>query len=156
MGVLRETRVSGGGGLLRDSAGQVLVAFSAYLGEATSLHAEVLAMVKGVQVCLGKGFLPRVVQSDSKLLIDILQRRCLCPWSVRREVVQIWHLVEGVQFEHCYREANKVADILSNVGVSHPQDQLRVYSAEQALPLVAQGECRLNRLGVPSVRRVRV
>nr|XP_027082456.1 uncharacterized protein LOC113704781 [Coffea arabica] len=123
---------SGGGGLLRDSAGQLLVAFSAYLGEATSLHAEVLAMFKGVQ------------------------RRCLCPWSVRREVEQIWHLVEGVQFEHCYREANKIADILSNVGVSHPQEQLRVYSAEQTLPSVAQGECRLNRLGVPSVRRVRI
>ncbi|XP_071920660.1 uncharacterized protein [Coffea arabica] len=80
---------SGGGGLLRDSNGQLLVAFSAYLGEATSLRAEVLAMLKGVQLCLGKGFLPRIVQSNSMLLIDILQRRCHCPWSVRREVKQV-------------------------------------------------------------------
>ena len=76
--------------------------------------------------------------------------------SLGREVEQVWHLVEGVRFEHCYREASKVADILSNVGVSHPQGLLRVYSAEQTLLSVARGECRLNRLGVPSVRRVRV
>ena len=76
--------------------------------------------------------------------------------SLGREVEQVWHLVEGVRFEHCYREANKVADILSNVGVSHPQELVRVYFTEHALPSVARGECRLNRLGVPSVRRVRV
>nr|XP_027064415.1 uncharacterized protein LOC113690621 [Coffea arabica] len=60
---------SGGGGILRDSDGQLLVAFSAYLGEATSLRAEVLAMLKGVQLCLGKGFIPRIVQSDSMVLM---------------------------------------------------------------------------------------
>nr|XP_027109379.1 uncharacterized protein LOC113729259 [Coffea arabica] len=113
-------------------------------------------MLKGVQVCLEKGLLPTVVQSDSMLLVDILQRRCLCPWSVRREVEQIWHLVDGTRFEHCYREANKVADILANVGVSHPQELVRVYCTERTLPSVARGECRMNRLGVPSVRRVRI
>ena len=76
--------------------------------------------------------------------------------SLGREVEQVWHLVEGVRFEHCYKEASKVADILSNVGVSHPQELVRVYFTEYTLPSVARGECRMNRLGVPSVRRVRI
>lgn len=30
------------------------------------------------------------------------------------------------QFMHCYRELNKVADILSNMGGSHPKQHLRL------------------------------
>ena len=148
--------VSGGGGVLRDSGGHVLVAFSAYLGEGSSLRAETLAALLGIQLCLGKGVAPRVIQSDSLLLTEILQRRYHCPWRIRREVEQIWHLVGEARFVHCYREANKVADILSNVGVSHPQQLVRVYDSELGLPVLARGEVRLNRLGLPSIRRVRL
>ncbi|XP_027166413.1 uncharacterized protein LOC113766418 [Coffea eugenioides] len=148
--------VSGGGGVLRDSGGHVLVAFSAYLGEGSSLRAETLAALLGIQLCLGKGVGPRVIQSDSLLLTEILKRRYHCPWHIRREVEQIWHLVGEARFVHCYREANKVADILSNVGVSHSQQLVRVYDSELDLPVLARGEVRLNRLGLPSIRRVRL
>nr|XP_027122188.1 uncharacterized protein LOC113739143 [Coffea arabica] len=131
--------VSGGGGVLRDSSGHVLVAFSAYLGEGSSLRAETLAALLGIQLCLGKGVAPRVIQSDSLLLTEILQRRYHCPWYIRREVEQIWHLVGEARFVHCYREANKVADILSNVGISHSQQLVRVYDSELGLPVLARG-----------------
>ncbi|XP_071929043.1 uncharacterized protein [Coffea arabica] len=43
--------VSGGGGVLRDSNGIPLIGFSAYLGETTSLCAEVRALLIGLQTC---------------------------------------------------------------------------------------------------------
>ncbi|XP_071940464.1 uncharacterized protein [Coffea arabica] len=147
---------SGGGGILRDSSGRLLLAFSAFLGGMSSLRAEALAILTGVQLCLRKGFFPRTIQSDLLLLVGILQRRVQCPWHIRREVEQVWQLVGVSRFVHCYREANKVADILSNMGVSHPHELVRCYSTAQDLPTLARGEAQLNRLGVPSVRRIRV
>ena len=86
---------SGGGGVIRASDGRVLVGYSVFLGVGTSLRAEVLALLAGLRLCGQKGFTQVRVQSDSLVLIGILQRRFQCPWQIRREVFQIWQLAEG-------------------------------------------------------------
>nr|XP_027093583.1 uncharacterized protein LOC113713984 [Coffea arabica] len=84
--------MSGGGGILRDSNGQVLVAFSVYLGVNTSLRAEALALLMGFRVCFQQGFVQVRVQTDSLVLVGILQRRFQCPWLIRREDhVRVYH-----------------------------------------------------------------
>nr|XP_027108979.1 uncharacterized protein LOC113728817 [Coffea arabica] len=146
--------VSGGGGVLRDSNGIPLIGFSAYLGETTSLCAEVRALLIGLQTCVHRGFQNLYVQSDSLLLVGILQNRIQCPWKIRREIRQIWQLVKDPdRFSHCYREANKVADVLSNVGVFHPEHQVKLYEAFNSFPTMARGAIRLDRLGMPSIRK---
>ena len=146
--------VSGGGGVLRDSNGIPLIGFSAYLGETTSLCAEVRALLIGLQTCVHRGFQNLYVQSDSLLLVGILQNRIQCPWKIRREIRQIWQLVKDPdRFSHCYREANKVADALSNVGVFHPEHQVKLYEAFNSFPTMARGAIRLDRLGMPSIRK---
>ena len=93
------------------------------------------------------------VQSDSLVLIGILQRRFQCPWQIRKEVFQIWQLAEGPeQFSHCFREANKVVDILANEGLLQPLDPIRVYDQPSRLPQLARGAVRLDKLGLPSLR----
>nr|XP_027118775.1 uncharacterized protein LOC113736018 [Coffea arabica] len=147
--------VGGGGGVLRDSTGLPLIAFSAYLGETTSLRAEARALLIGLQTCIQKGFEDICVQSDSLVLIGIIQRRTQYPWQIRREVNQIWKLVEDpARFSHCYREANTVADALSNVGISHPQQQIKVYDTFSMFPRLARGAICLDRLGMPSLRKI--
>ncbi|XP_027109280.1 uncharacterized protein [Coffea arabica] len=112
--------LAGGRGVLWDSDGSFLLAFSAFFGEMTSLEAEGLTVLQGVKLCFQRGFSQDLVQSDSKVLIAILQHRSKCPWSIRREISQIWHLLSAAScFSHCLREANKVVDILSNVGCSY-------------------------------------
>ena len=107
--------------MLRDYSGGMLFAFSTYVGENSSLRAEVLAISIGLQLCSLKGFGQFCVQSDSLVLVGILQRRLVCPWHILREVKQIWQMGSGAfTICHCFREANKVVDILSNEGVSHP------------------------------------
>ena len=58
MGVPRVTPVlvGGGGGILRDGGGRLLLAFSCHLGHATSLQAEVRALLFGVKLCVQRGF----------------------------------------------------------------------------------------------------
>ena len=113
---------SGGGGILRDASGRPILAFSAFFGIRSSLHAEALAMLTGLRMCVKQGFVRVDLQSDSQVLVGIIQRRLQSPWQIRTEIEQIWDLTVAVaRVSHCYRETNRVADILANVGVSHPQ-----------------------------------
>ncbi|XP_027076981.1 uncharacterized protein [Coffea arabica] len=148
--------LGGGGGVLRDSHGIPLIGFSAYLGETTCLSAEARALLIGIQTCIHRGFENLYIQSDSLVLIGILQKRIHCPWKIRREIRQIWQFVEDPdRFAHCYREANTVADALSNVGVSHPEHQLKLYDSFHLFPTMARGAIRLDRLGMPSIRKIK-
>ncbi|XP_071902637.1 uncharacterized protein [Coffea arabica] len=148
--------VGGGRGVLRDSIGVPVFTFSAYLGQTTSLRAETWALLIGLQTCKHRGFENISVQSDSLLLVGIIQQRIPCPWEIRREVRQIWKLLEDpVHLSHCYREANTVADALSNVGTSHPHQQVKVYDIFSMFPREARRAIRLDKLGLPSVREIR-
>ncbi|XP_071939931.1 uncharacterized protein [Coffea arabica] len=147
---------SGGGGVLRDSNGQVLVGYSAYLGVNTSLRADALALLPGLRLCVQKGYTQVRVQSDSLVLVGILQWRFQCSWHIRREVTQIWLIADDPGlFSHSFREAKKVADILANVGILHPHDPVKVYDQSDIFPQLARGEVRMQKLGFPSLRYVK-
>ncbi|XP_071918896.1 uncharacterized protein [Coffea arabica] len=76
---------------------------------------------------------------------------------IRSEIRQIWKLLqEPVHFSHCYREANIVADALSNVGVSHPHQKVKVYDSFTMFPREARGAICLDKLGLPSIRKIRL
>ena len=104
-----------------------------------------------------KGFTNVSIQVDSLVLVGILQRRLQCPWMIRREVKQIWDMVEdATHFAHCYKEANKVADRLANEGASTSNHDISIYNHFSAIPRLARGEIRVDRLGIPSIRRRKV
>ena len=67
--------ISGGGEVLRDARGNLLLAFSCSFGLATSLQAEVCALIFGVKLCLEKGFSSFEVELDSLVLVQILHRK---------------------------------------------------------------------------------
>ncbi|XP_071906030.1 uncharacterized protein [Coffea arabica] len=75
----RNPGMSGRGGVVRDSNGQLMFAFSVFFGEQTSLRAEVLALLIGLRLCDGRGGATPFVQSDSAILVCILQQRFHCP-----------------------------------------------------------------------------
>ena len=62
--------------------------------------------------------------------------------------------MDVARVSHYYREANRVADILANVGVSHPQQGCVIYDNISVLPRLARGEVRLDKLSMTSVRRI--
>ncbi|XP_071901116.1 uncharacterized protein [Coffea arabica] len=146
-------RASGGGGVLRDSEGRFLIGYSVCLGVSTSLLAEVLALLAGLRFCHQRGFTQVRVQSDSLVLVGILQCWFQCSWQIRREVFHIWQLAEDSgHFSHCFRETNTVADILANEGLLHPLVQMKIYNHPCMLPQLARGALRLDRSGFPSLQ----
>ncbi|XP_027150296.1 uncharacterized protein LOC113750530 [Coffea eugenioides] len=145
--------VSGAGGILRDGGGSLLLAFSCYFGHATSLQAEVRALLFGVQLCVQRGFGRLDVELDSLVLVHILLGKASCPWGVYHEIQQLLELRgHFLRVSHCLRQANQVADALSNVGCA--QGGEKIYTSSLALPPEARGAMRLDRVGVPSVRRM--
>ncbi|XP_071909825.1 uncharacterized protein [Coffea arabica] len=128
----------------------------AFFGQTSSLHAEALALLTGLRICGQKGVTDVSIQLDSQVLVGILQHRLQCSWHVRGEVRQIWSLVrDPSRFSHCFREANKVADALANVGVAHPHQDVQLYEHWSDWPRLARGGVSLDSMGVPSFRMVR-
>ncbi|XP_027065411.1 uncharacterized protein [Coffea arabica] len=146
---------SGGGGLFRDSDGRVLVAFSCYFGEMTSLQAEVKALLHGVRLGVARGLANFHVESDSLVLIQMLQGRAKWPWVVQRELQELAgysHLY--TEISHCFLEANKPADRLAKLGADFGESV--VYDSVLDLPRMARGDVTLDRWASPSFRRGRI
>ena len=132
--------------------------FSEYLGKCTSLQAEAKTLLIRMKLCVQRGFIENlVVESDSLMLIRILLKIYQCPWSISREVENIVQVARvGFQFTSCYREANKVADVLSNEGYAYPDQLVCVYESIADLPTMARGEYRLDKFAFPFFHRFRI
>ncbi|XP_027103196.1 uncharacterized protein [Coffea arabica] len=130
--------ISGGGGVLRDSSGALIFGFSIPLGELISLQAETRSLLYGVQQYLSRGFSRVQIEVDSLLLVNILRDKSRCPWRVRSKIESIQTVLRtGWSVEHCYREANQVADALSKVGALG--SGIVIYTSQSALPRPARG-----------------
>ena len=139
---------------MRDTAGCFVFAFSCFSGDVTSLHSELRAMLYGVKLCVQRGIIPIHVESDSLLLVRMVRGELRVPWFLRREfeeLIAFRHHLHAVT--HCFREVNRVADRLSNVGADSGSD--RVYETLALLPLLVRGDCQMDAWGMPMVRRVR-
>ncbi|XP_027158289.1 uncharacterized protein LOC113759910 [Coffea eugenioides] len=94
---------SGAGGVLRDSDGNVLRAFSSFLGVRTNMEAESLALLEGIQISSTFQFLQ--VEMDSQVLLNMMNSGGRVPWKLWETVSRIRSLVMGrqISFTHVYR-----------------------------------------------------
>nr|XP_027082212.1 uncharacterized protein LOC113704512 [Coffea arabica] len=139
-------------GVLRDDTGQLLLAFSTSFGSCTSIQAEARALLFGVNLCLSHGYARVHVEVDSLVLVQILKQASRCPWGIHTEFRNLLQLSSYfISISHCFREGNQVADCLSSVGCNDGSD--RVYYQFADLPARARGALRLDRIGLPSIRK---
>ncbi|MQM17439.1 hypothetical protein Taro_050411 [Colocasia esculenta] len=109
-------RPCGGGGIFRDSNGNVSMAYSHYYGAGSSIFAEVRAMHDGVLLAIEKGFALTSICSDSLILVNSLRIGVVPSWDCYRwwrPGLDFVHL-HGVPVNHIFREANQVANALAN------------------------------------------
>lgn len=138
--------------MLRDNNGCLLVDFSAFFGEMHSLQAEMRAMLYGVRLASSRGYQNLHLESDSMMLIRVLNGETECPWNLLRGLDELeQHKGSFRSIRHCYREANMVADGLSRVGVQDRVD--KIYDEERDLPRLVRGHLRLDKVGMPNLRR---
>jgi len=112
---------TGGGGLLRDHRENWINGFSANLGWRSSVKAELLALLKGLQLAWNMGVSHLEVEIDSQLALKPTQEPCKANQAhcfvIRKCQSLLLKREWYVKIKHCYRESNKAADLLANIGV---------------------------------------
>ena len=76
--------IAGGGGVIREEAGNWVVGFSRKIGVTSSFDAELWALRDGLTICVNKNFQSVEVELDAKAIIDVLKnpnRTNLNPFS---------------------------------------------------------------------------
>jgi ribonuclease HI len=113
--------LSGCGGLLRDSNGNCLSSFARKIGSCDALHAEMWGMYIGMDLARRQGITHLQVESDSKVLVDMVTGNCNVNGNIPTLIKRIrylknmnWH----VQFNHTWREGNRSADWLANFSLT--------------------------------------
>ncbi|KAL0445894.1 UNVERIFIED_CONTAM: hypothetical protein Slati_1717300 [Sesamum latifolium] len=137
----------GTGGIIRDAAAQVRLAYQVALGTTTSVIAELTAVWRGLELAMAHGLAPIVVEVDATMVIQLLQSRTSGRWEVQHlimRIVQIQHVL-GSDVRHIFSEANGAADHLVKETASlqitrvlHPGD----------ITGALRGILRLDRLGI--------
>ncbi|KAF5202092.1 Ribonuclease h-like superfamily protein [Thalictrum thalictroides] len=111
---------SGFGGLLRDSEGQVVCAYSGRGFSSSVYQQELNAVHKGIQLAKDQGFTKIEVASDSLGVIRTMNKMEEPPWDCQDQVREIRELAawfEEIRFYHAFRETNRAADYLAGIGV---------------------------------------
>ncbi|GAU24728.1 hypothetical protein TSUD_355570 [Trifolium subterraneum] len=100
-------------GLLRNSDGNWLKGYSRKLGNCDALHAEMWSMYLGLDLARRVGIMHLHVESDSKVLIDMVTKKINSKGNLPTLVHHIRQLLDlnwQVQLSHTWREGNRSVD----------------------------------------------
>ncbi|XP_043697430.1 uncharacterized protein LOC122648259 [Telopea speciosissima] len=106
------------GGLIRDDSGDPLAAFAGIGEDLSVLSMELMAIYRGISLCVDKGFYDVSIRSDSKLAVDILNGVITRPWQILtlKSKIQIKaRLLRSKEFIHVWREQNQPADFMASI-----------------------------------------
>lgn len=150
-GAHKHTGHSGGGGIIRNFQGHILLAFSHYYENCPSLVAEARALADGIKYLSAISSKSALVESDSLLLIQVLNKQTDCPWEILPFIREIWSFSPQIKsFAHVYREVNQAADYLANFACQSQCNSF--FTSQHDLPSETKGASRLDKLGMPSIR----
>ena len=117
--------LAGGGGLIRNERGEWIKGYARAIGITTSVAAELWALRDGICLCSALNFPAVIVELDSKLVVDLLNKELDNPNGIDVLVSDCRESLKAipcVRIQHCYREANKCADALARRGALLSQD----------------------------------
>ncbi|KAH0702556.1 hypothetical protein KY285_016834 [Solanum tuberosum] len=124
--------------------GEFISAFSAPL--VANNVAESLALCIGIEWCKENGINMIIVDLDSSLVISWVTGKMKPPWNLRHNIDTIQNTIttfDEFHISHCYREANKEANVLAKEG--SVLENVKWYSSYQELPKQARGICYMDK-----------
>ncbi|CAN1815404.1 Putative ribonuclease H protein At1g65750 [Linum perenne] len=119
--VIQPHSQAAGGGIIRDSNGAKLAAFSANFGRCSIMRAELRAAALGLETAWSLGCRRVNLQLDSKAAVDAIVCDAISMGRHSRILQRIHELRDrewDVCFTHNFREGNRVADLLAHQGHS--------------------------------------
>ncbi|XP_059290521.1 uncharacterized protein LOC132044056 [Lycium ferocissimum] len=106
---------------VRDENGDVIQAQAKEMEDhmSTNTQAETMAILQALRYLDDNQADRIVIETDSLILKNIIQRVWEVPWQIANMMEDIWTLIDGktVVVDHIYREGNKVADHLANLAL---------------------------------------
>ena len=152
---MQNATISTEGGILRNSRGKMILAYSFFFGQGTNMCSESLALLVGLFLCEKIQVSNITVRCDSQILADMLNGKASIPWKISpvlKKITRYKGSVAGIK--HCYREANSVADALAKEAYSHRSH--RVYITEFQVPPNIWALISLDRTNVCNLRFSRI
>ncbi|XP_058068213.1 uncharacterized protein LOC131217319 [Magnolia sinica] len=143
---------AGGGGVCRNDKGELLFAFYEGYREGSNLYAELRAVYDGLFHCLKMGFSNVIVESDSQLVVEVMNGSDILGYKWRYWTTRINRLwtIGQVHFQHIFKQGNAPTDFLARVGNN---SQSPFFCSRYAdLPLLLRGLLFLDKVGLGSVR----
>ncbi|XP_043714659.1 uncharacterized protein LOC122663014 [Telopea speciosissima] len=142
----------GGGDIIRDNNGSVIVAFAKYYGAGTNNIAEVRALRDGLRLCANLGLVGPIVNSNSEVILRCVSKRRYSLWKGWYWFQEIMDHIESTRplLSFTFREGNKAADWLANLAYDSASDIY--FSGEMSLPLDLRWITSADALGLPVLR----
>ncbi|GLJ15905.1 hypothetical protein SUGI_0262800 [Cryptomeria japonica] len=111
---------AGFGAVIRNNASKIVHGVYGGLGMATNNKAEIRALEAGLDLCIQNGISKVLIGGESQVIInDIIKSNFQC-WKLSKWLPRINPLLELIntfEIKHVYREGNRMADYLANLGV---------------------------------------
>jgi ribonuclease HI len=114
----RECR-AGCGGVLRSDTGVWIEGFSKALGDTTAYMAELWGIYEGLRLAHRRGVTRLELRTDSQVIAQSLQNQTngsIMGGALLRKIRDLLNGPWEVKIIHVYREANRCADMLANMG----------------------------------------
>ncbi|XP_042964017.1 uncharacterized protein LOC122298309 [Carya illinoinensis] len=144
---------AGAGGVIRDSLGRIHSAYSVFLGHGSNNYAELRSLLEGVRRCHQFGFRRVEIEIDSQMIVRWCTKGQCTIWYLE----DFWEELRGLlgcmeyRLNHVFREGNAVADFLAKMGAG---GLTMDWSFNDTLPEQLRGLLRLDRIGLPYLRKV--
>ncbi|XP_077237364.1 uncharacterized protein LOC143879051 [Tasmannia lanceolata] len=137
---------------MHDSKAKVIFAFAYFYGTSTNMVAEARALLDGLRLCKAFGIVNLFVESDIKVLMNLISKKESYSWSISSFWTEMMLLMDQLclSHQHQFREGNKVADALANEAVITKLN--RIYQGWSEMPTTARGAARCDALGLPNLR----
>lgn len=140
-----------GGGIVRDSKGELLLAFATKFSHQDAFQAELDAMVKGLKLCAARLFNRIEVETDSELSVKMIRYKTPEAWRYSNTVHKIRKLLTAASMvQFVVRESYKVADALALWAYTTDDDVLSHSMME--LPSHIRKLVFFDRIGLHSFR----
>ena len=107
---------AGGGGVIRDSAGNWIRGFARYIGYTTSILAKYWALRVGLKLAIQLGVQNLEVELDAKVIVDLINSKNSSNTAYSSLLFDCRLLLEMIphtKVKHVFREANKCANTLA-------------------------------------------
>ncbi|WMV29406.1 hypothetical protein MTR67_022791 [Solanum verrucosum] len=82
----------------------------------------------------------------------MIQRSWKVPWSLIQKIEEINEIMStlNIQLVHIFREANQLADYITNIAINH--EDIQPYYSFQELPSKARKILNMDKQQIPSIR----